>query len=293
MRAPAQARQPVHATDSEARANARAADARVDALVVDDADGDDDRSDPWREAPRAAVVALEHNGKRLDQTMASLWPEFSRARLRRWIDGGAVTRNGALPRAKDRVQAGDRIGLTPPPSEQRLSFAPEATVLASLEIVHQDDSILVINKPAGLVVHPGAGNWSGTLQNGLLAFDPRQAHLPRAGIVHRLDALTSGLMVVARTPQALTELARQLQAREIQREYWAVVYGRVPASRARLQRGTRARSIAVCKRWHPYRRCPGSRCVWIPAARIRSACTWSTSAILWSATRFTTAAARR
>jgi len=153
-----------------------------------------------------------------------------------------VTRNGALPRAKDRVQAGDRIGLTPPPSEQRLSFAPEATVLASLEIVHQDDSILVINKPAGLVVHPGAGNWSGTLQNGLLAFDPRQAHLPRAGIVHRLDALTSGLMVVARTPQALTELARQLQAREIQREYWAVVYGRVPAAgviEQRLERDPR------------------------------------------------------
>ena len=239
----ARARGPVRAADNEdSRADERAGADPSDALVGADADGDDDRSAPWDEAARAAVVPREHDGKRLDQTLASLWPEFSRARLQRWIDGGAVARNGVAPRAKDRVQAGDRIEFTPPPSERRLSFAPEVAVLASLEIVHEDESILVINKPPGLVVHPGAGNWSGTLQNGLLALDPRQAHLPRAGIVHRLDALTSGLMVVARTPQALTELARQLQAREIQREYWAIVYGRVPAAgviEERLERDPR------------------------------------------------------
>ncbi len=234
---------PVPAADrEEKRANARVAADPVDLLRGVDADGDDDRRDPWDEAPRAVIVPLEHDGKRVDQTLASLWPEFSRARLQRWIDAGAVMRNGVVPRPKDRVQAGDRIALTPPPSEQRLSFEPEAAVLASLEIVHEDESILVINKPPGLVVHPGAGNWSGTLQNGLLAFDPRQAHLPRAGIVHRLDALTSGLMVVARTPQALTELGRQLQAREIERQYWAIVYGRAPAAgviEQRLERDPR------------------------------------------------------
>jgi 23S rRNA pseudouridine1911/1915/1917 synthase len=135
--------------------------------------------------------------------------------------------NGAAPRPRDEVVEGDVIDLEPPPAPEALAFRAEPMPLA---IVHEDDEIIVIDKPPGLVVHPAAGHWSGTLLNGLLAHDRELARLPRAGIVHRLDAGTSGLMVVARTLRAYTELVRQLQARSVMREYWAIVYGAAPAA---------------------------------------------------------------
>ena len=175
----------------------------------------------------AYVVEAGDAGLRLDKFLALRRPEVSRSRVQRWIEGGAVTRNGAPARARDAVQAGDAIALAEVVDPEDSAYAPEAM---PIPVVWEDDSILVLDKPAGLVVHPGAGNWSGTLLNGLLAYDPALARVPRAGIVHRLDAGTSGLMVVARTIAAQTDLVRQLQERTVLREYWALVAGETPPS---------------------------------------------------------------
>ncbi len=164
---------------------------------------------------------------RLDKFLALRRPDVSRSRVQRWIEAGAVTRNGAPARARDAVQVGDAIALAPVVDPEDTAYTPEPM---PIPVVWEDDSILVLDKPAGLVVHPGAGNWSGTLLNGLLAYDPALARVPRAGIVHRLDAGTSGLMVVARTIAAQTDLVRQLQARTVLREYWALVAGEPPPS---------------------------------------------------------------
>ncbi len=174
------------------------------------------------EVPPRITVPPADSGERLDKTLARLLPQVSRSRIRQWIDAGAVQLNGKPAAPRVAVSAGDTIDLAPPPSEQLRAFQPETMPLA---IVHADASILVVDKPPGLVVHPAAGNWSGTLLNGLLAYDPCLAQLPRAGIVHRLDADTSGLMVVARTASAQVELVRQLQARTVTREYWAITFG--------------------------------------------------------------------
>lgn len=174
-------------------------------------------------APQRVIVPTGAATERLDKLLAELIPTVSRSRIRAWIDAGAVTVNGKALRARDPVAAGDVIALTAPPVPQDNAFAPEPM---ALDIVFEDRTILVLNKPAGLVVHPAAGHWAGTLVNGLLAFDPALRELPRAGIVHRLDADTSGLMVVARTLQAHADLVRQLQSRSVGREYWAVVFGR-------------------------------------------------------------------
>lgn len=174
------------------------------------------------EIPRRLRVPADKEGERLDKTLAFLLPAVSRTRIKQWIEEGAVRLNDrtAAPRAE--VLAGDSIDLAPTPSPQSTAFRPEPM---ALDVVHADASILVLAKPPGLVVHPAAGNWSGTLLNGLLAYDPALGRLPRAGIVHRLDADTSGLMVVARTAAAQTDLVRQLLARTVTREYWAVAYG--------------------------------------------------------------------
>jgi 23S rRNA pseudouridine1911/1915/1917 synthase len=160
-------------------------------------------------------------GQRLDQALADLFPEFSRTRLKEWIDAGRVTVDGRKPRPRDRVVGGEHV-LIEPLFEDVVELRPQAI---DLDLVHVDRAFLVVNKPAGLVVHPGAGNPDRTLQNALLHYDPRLAKLPRAGILHRLDKDTSGLLIVARTAAAHTELARRLEAREIDREYEAVCIG--------------------------------------------------------------------
>ncbi len=172
--------------------------------------------------PRQFSVDVEHAGDRLDKVLAQWMPEVSRSRLKQWIEVGAVRVNGATVRPRHAVVAGDHVELEPQPAPDAAAYTPESMALA---IVYEDDAILIVDKPAGLVVHPAAGHWSGTLLNGLLAYAPELAAVPRAGIVHRLDADTTGLMVVARTLAAQTDLVRQLQARTVQREYWAVVLG--------------------------------------------------------------------
>ncbi|MBS0395877.1 MAG: 23S rRNA pseudouridine(1911/1915/1917) synthase RluD, partial [Proteobacteria bacterium] len=162
-----------------------------------------------------------HRGQRLDQALAELFPDYSRTRLKAWIEAGRVMVDGARPRPRDLVSGGEWVRLEPL-EEPRVPVEPESL---PLEVVHEDASILVLAKPAGLVVHPGAGNPRSTLQNALLARDPALALLPRAGIVHRLDKDTSGLLVVARTPEAHARLTRALARHDVEREYEAVAIG--------------------------------------------------------------------
>lgn len=172
------------------------------------------------------VVEDEFSGERLDKVLARLMPSVSRARLQTWIEQGAVTVNGVtVEKIRAKVAAGDEIEVMEQPSPEELAFKP---VAMNLDVVYEDDEILVVNKPAGLVVHPAAGHWDDTLLNGLLARNPELKTLPRAGIVHRLDRDTTGLMVVAKTLEAQTDLIRQLQARTVKREYWAIVHGQAP-----------------------------------------------------------------
>lgn len=167
------------------------------------------------------TIPLEAAGRRLDQVLAELLSEYSRSRIKEWIDAGQVRVDGAQRKPKDKVIGGERVEVEADlPVEDRV----EAEDIA-LDIAHEDKHVLVINKPPGLVVHPGAGNAAGTLQNALLHFDPKLAQVPRAGIVHRLDKDTSGLMVVARTVESHTALVRALEAREVEREYEAVCVG--------------------------------------------------------------------
>lgn len=172
------------------------------------------------------VVEDEFSGDRLDKVLARLMPSVSRARLQTWIEQGAVAVNGiTVEKIRAKVAAGDEIEVMEQPSPEELAFKP---VAMNLDIVYEDDEILVVNKPAGLVVHPAAGHWDDTLLNGLLARNPELKTLPRAGIVHRLDRDTTGLMVVAKTLESQTDLIRQLQARTVKREYWAIVHGQAP-----------------------------------------------------------------
>src|SRR5262245_43566633 len=165
-------------------------------------------------------------GLRLDKALAQMFPEHSRNRLQRWLRDGHVSLDSHSAKPKQKIWGGERVEIR---SQADPSLAPHCAERIALEVVHEDDDILVINKPAGLVVHPGNGNWKGTLLNALLHHAPQLAALPRAGIVHRLDKDTSGLLVVAKTLQAHTELARQLQARTVKREYVALVHGTVRA----------------------------------------------------------------
>lgn len=171
-----------------------------------------------------ALVPDELAGKRLDQVLAQLYPELSRNRLQGWIKSGRVLVDGVTVVPKQKMLGGERLQLDMSPDPDQMAFEPEDI---ALDVIYEDDAIIVINKPAGLVVHPASGNWSGTVLNGLLHHDPSLAGVPRAGIVHRLDKDTSGLMVVARTLVAQTHLVRQLQARTVSREYAALAHGNV------------------------------------------------------------------
>lgn len=181
-------------------------------------------------------VEADWAGKRLDTVAALLFPGYSRGRLQRWLEGGYLTVNGKTGRKKDKVVGGELLVLELPAdllaeTMANLSGNPLSSVVAEaidLPIVFEDDHIMVINKPAGLVMHPAPGHRAGTLMNGLLNHDPQLYTVPRAGIVHRLDKQTSGLCVVAKTLESHTHLVRQLQARQMGRRYTAVVIGDVP-----------------------------------------------------------------
>lgn len=166
-------------------------------------------------------------GMRLDRALSALIPAYSRSRIQQWIEAGFVTVDGKPARPKTTLLGDEVVDVTPQSSPEEQPFVPEPV---PLQIVWQDRSLIVLDKTAGLVVHPAAGNWSGTLLNGLLYADPALAGVPRAGIVHRLDKDTTGLMVVARSLEAQTDLVRQLQARTVRREYLALVWGKVPRS---------------------------------------------------------------
>jgi 23S rRNA pseudouridine1911/1915/1917 synthase len=168
-----------------------------------------------------AVVPLSAAGRRFDQALAEMFPDYSRSRLTTWIKAGAITLDGAPAVPRQLLKGGERVRLEAE-LENEVSSEPEAI---ALDIVHEDEHLLVLNKPAGLVVHPGAGNPAGTLLNALLHHDPKLAELPRGGIVHRLDKDTSGLMVVAKTLAAHTALVDMLSRHDVDRQYEAVVLG--------------------------------------------------------------------
>ena len=174
------------------------------------------------ETPRIARVPDEFAGDRLDKVLAKMFPEFSRSRLQAWIDAQRVQIDGTPAKIRQPVPLGATITLVPDLLPEQLAFTPEPV---PLDIVYEDDALVVINKPAGMVVHPAAGNWSGTLLNGLLyRYGEAAAGLPRAGIVHRLDKETSGLMVVARTLEAQTRPHAPV----------AGAHGQAPLRRARV-----------------------------------------------------------
>ncbi len=166
-------------------------------------------------------IADDLAGLRLDQALARLLPQYSRQRLQGWIEAGAVQLNGTVPRSKDKVLGGEHVRIA-------AQIEAESAVAAEslpVDVVYEDAALRIINKPAGVVVHPGAGNATHTLQNALLGLDPQLATVPRAGLIHRLDKDTSGLMVVARTLEAHTALVAALAARDIERRYVAICLG--------------------------------------------------------------------
>ncbi len=181
--------------------------------------------DPGQAVERYLRVGLEQAGRRLDQVLADMLPEYSRSRLQQWIDEGCVSVDGSPRRRRDKVHGGEEVRL-------RLELKPRQGCAAEaipLRVVFEDDHLLVIDKPADFVVHPAAGNPDGTLQNALLHHAPGLELLPRAGIVHRLDKDTTGLLVVAKTLAAHKSLVDQLQRRSVYREYRALVAGALVA----------------------------------------------------------------
>jgi 23S rRNA pseudouridine1911/1915/1917 synthase len=170
---------------------------------------------------KVMTIPAEYAGQRLDQALARMFPEYSRSRLKSWLLSGAITVDGGSPRPRDPVNGGEQV-VVGSVREVAAAAAPEAI---ALNVVFEDEALMVINKPAGLVVHPGAGNPDGTLMNGLLHHASELADLPRAGIVHRLDKDTSGLLLIGKTLEAHTALVRLLGEREIARNYLAVCNG--------------------------------------------------------------------
>lgn len=208
---------------------------RANQIPTNSADAND--SETWLEAASDTVadsaadaeirelLVSNHadHGQRLDRFLAQQVGEFSRSHLQQLIAEGLLLRNGQpCTKAATRLQVGDRLALTLRDTAQSNAFVPQDI---ALDVVHADAHLLIINKPAGLVVHPAPGNWSGTLLNALLHHYPESAQLPRGGIVHRLDKDTSGLMVVGRTRSACDALVQQIAARSMQREYWALAHG--------------------------------------------------------------------
>ena len=172
---------------------------------------------------RHFAVPVEMHGERLDRVLAHSVPEFSRSYLQQLIEQGAVLLGGVpAGKSSSKVKAGAPLAVELRATPQSQAFKPE---VMDLDVVYEDAHLCVLNKPAGLVAHPAPGNWSGTLLNGLLARYPQAASLPRAGIVHRLDKDTSGLMVVARTRQTMDALVQRIAARHVQRQYWALAAG--------------------------------------------------------------------
>jgi 23S rRNA pseudouridine1911/1915/1917 synthase len=172
-----------------------------------------------------ATVPLELAGRRFDQALAELFPDYSRSRLSIWIKDGAALLDGASAAPRQIVRGGEMVTLSVR-LEREIGAEAEAI---PLDIRYEDADVIVVDKPPGLVVHPGAGNPGGTLQNALLHHDPGLAEIPRGGIVHRLDKDTSGLMVVARSMRAHTSLVEQLSKRDVHRQYAAIVYGAMVA----------------------------------------------------------------
>ncbi|KJV07957.1 23S rRNA pseudouridine(1911/1915/1917) synthase RluD [Methylocucumis oryzae] len=168
-------------------------------------------------------VPFDMAGMRLDQVLAELFSDYSRSKLQTWVKSGRVQVNGLMLKAKDKLEGGEWISLDAEP-EVVVTAEPE---FIPLSIIYEDDALLIVNKPAGLVVHPAVGNWHGTLLNALLNHQPSLETLPRAGIVHRIDKDTSGLLMVAKTLPAHTDLVEQLAQREIVREYLAITRGRM------------------------------------------------------------------
>lgn len=185
-------------------------------------------------------VPLEESGSRIDQVLARLMPDYSRARLTQWLTDGQILVDGALLKPKNKVLGGEKI-VVDAELEAQIDWSAEDI---PLDIVHADDDLIIVNKPAGLVVHPGHGNPSGTLVNALLSAFPELEEIPRAGIVHRLDKETSGVLAVARSLKAQANLAKQLKDRSMSRQYGALVYGHpskegtidAPMDRHRIQR---------------------------------------------------------
>lgn len=208
-----------------------------DWLALEEPDYIDEGSETEGPTEISLIISPEEHGQRLDRVLASHLSGHSRMRIQRWIEQGHVSRTRAVEssdlrpvRPASHVVEAEEYVLSAPPPEAQGDWEAEPI---ELPVVYQDDAIWVINKPAGLVVHPAAGHWSGTLLNGLLALDPPLREVPRAGIVHRLDRETSGLMVVARSLLAQTELVRQLQARTVFRRYLALVWG-IPRGKVTL-----------------------------------------------------------
>ena len=190
---------------------------------ADPAETGGSQADEFEAELREVVVGAEQHAQRLDKALAELVPEFSRSYLQQLLLQGCVRLNGReVQKPASRVKAGDRIAVEMRPTQQSQAFRPEQW---PLDVVYEDEHILVIHKPAGLVVHPAPGNWSGTLLNALLGRDAQAMQVPRAGIVHRLDKDTSGLMVVARSRSAMDALVRMIAAREVSRQYVALGWG--------------------------------------------------------------------
>ncbi len=176
---------------------------------------------------RSGVVAAAEHGTRIDKALVVLAPEFSRSHLQRLLEAGHVRIDGAVAQAaSQRVKSGQRLEVELIPTDESRAFRPQPMALA---VLHEDEHLLVLDKPAGLVVHPAPGHWQGTLLNGLLAHHAGALALPRAGIVHRLDKDTSGVMMVGKTLPAVTALVRAIAAREVSRRYLAIAAGRPPA----------------------------------------------------------------
>ena len=198
-------------------------------LLSDDVQDDADTGADFE--LRQVSVPVHYHAERLDRALAGIVPEFSRSYLQQLIEAESVQLNGQIvTKSSTRVKAGHDLRIELKPTLQSQAFKPESM---QLEVIFKDDFLLVINKPAGLVVHPAPGNWSGTLLNGLLAYDSQAALLPRAGIVHRLDKDTSGLMVVARQRQTMDQLVGMISARSVSRQYIALAHGewKGPATR--------------------------------------------------------------
>ena len=169
-------------------------------------------------------MPLNFSSERLDKVLATLLPAHSRSRLQQWISDGWVKVNGQAAKVRQTIRAADRITVREQVAPEQMAFSPENL---PLDIIAATEHYIIVNKAAGMVTHPGAGNWSGTLLNGLLYHFPELAQIPRAGIVHRLDKDTSGILMVARTEIAQTDLVRQLQARSVGRQYVALLKGHI------------------------------------------------------------------